>query len=120
MEFFHKGELFDIILFVITFLSIIYVTSNKDEHYVFRISVPKITNKVLFNAVKDGTVPLLTFSTAIQFYTSLIIFVIIKFINPIINLGSVMKDYLLVPWFIITFAIFIIEIVGMLLRHFRK
>jgi hypothetical protein len=120
MQFFHKGELFDVIPLVVMFLCIIYVTSSKDEHYVFRISVPTITSKIFFNNVKEGTVPLITFSTAIQFYISLYIFVIAKLMNSSVNLGSIMETYLIVPWFIVTFVIFVIEIVGMLLRYFKK
>lgn len=107
-----QSDIRDTSLIIVYFLFLIAFTSWHDEHYSCRIKIPKWSNLLFFNQVKNGTVPLISIVTLVHFYLSLSVFIVIYNINNWMNLSDLLFEYFFKPYVFVVFPVsFIIDMI---------
>ncbi|MBM7871489.1 Ca2+/Na+ antiporter [Clostridium pascui] len=105
------AEIIDSIPLIVLFVLVIYLSSSNDKHYHYRMNVSEYLRKIYLGNIKNGSVPLITFATAIQFYITLIITIIIRIKSDDSKLPKLLSKFLFVPWFYLICVIFLLEII---------
>lgn len=105
------AEIMDSISLIVLFLLVIYLSSSNDKQYHYRVNVSEYLRKIYIGTIKNGSVPLITFATAIQFYITLTITIIIRVKSDDSKLPELLSKFLFVPWFYLICVIFLLEII---------
>lgn len=119
MKLISLSEIIDSMPLLFVFLGLIALTSSRDEHYQYRINIQKYLRKLYFGFIKNDSVPLITFLTAMQFNIMLPISIFIRLRYSTLSLEELLIRFLFIPWFFVGSAVALLEIVSYLIMQKR-